>query len=457
MVEILVIDTPTLGDRSYVVTDGEVAFVVDPQRDVDRVLGLLEGRGLRLSHVFETHIHNDYLTGGLALALARAVGATYLVNGADQVSFERTPVADGDELQVGPAMRVRVLATPGHTHTHLSYVLTAPGRPLAVFTGGSLLFGATGRPDLLGRSHTNELAHAQYASAHRLASLLPDDAEIYPTHGFGSFCASSQSDVASSTIGGERVANPVFTKAEYDYVESLLSGLDAYPAYYAHMAPVNAAGPEAPDLSPPPRADAAELRRRIDEGEWVVDLRNRTAFADGHVVGSLNFGIDGSFATYLGWSIPWGTPLSLLGDTPAQVTEARTELTRIGLERIQASATGSVEEWSGERAPGSFPTADLADLSAVMRHREVVVLDVRRRSEWDQAHVHGAVHIPLHELLGRLGDVPPGEVWVHCGSGYRAAIAASVLAAAGRDVVAIDDQFDHAGRAGVPLEAASRA
>lgn len=453
MVEILVIDTPTLGDRSYVVTDGEVAFVVDPQRDVDRVLGLIEGRGSRLSHVFETHIHNDYLTGGAALA--RAAGATYLVNGADRVSFERTPLADGDELQLGPAMHIRVLATPGHTHTHLAYVLTAPGRPPAVFTGGSLLFGATGRPDLLGPSHTNGLAHAQYASAHRLASLLPDDAEIYPTHGFGSFCASSQSDVASSTIGGERVANPVFTKAEYDYVESLLSGLDAYPAYYAHMAPVNAAGPEAPDLSPPPRADAAELRRRIDQGEWVVDLRNRTAFADGHVVGSLNFGIDGSFATYLGWLIPWGTPLTLLGDTTAQVAEARTELTRIGLERIQASATGSVEEWSGELEPGSFPTADLADLSAVMRHRAVVVLDVRRRREWDQAHIHGAVHIPLHELLGRLGDVPPGEVWVHCGSGYRAAIAASVLAAAGRDVVAIDDQFEQAGKAGVPLEAAA--
>ena len=168
-------------------------------------------------------------------------------------------------------MLVRVLATPGHTFTHLSYVLEAGGEPAAVFTGGSLLFGSTGRPDLLGRDHTAALARAQYASAHRLAAGCRPDTDIYPTHGFGSFCSATQSEVTSSTIGRERRINPVLTLEEDRYVTELLAGLDAFPAYYAHMGPANAAGPSGPDLSPPRRADAAELRRRIDaaSGWWT--------------------------------------------------------------------------------------------------------------------------------------------------------------------------------------------
>jgi hydroxyacylglutathione hydrolase len=452
MHEVVTIATPGLGDRSYLAHDGETGIVVDAQRDIDRFLAAADQAGVRISHVLETHIHNDYLTGGLALC--RATGAAYHVAAGDEVVFDRTPVADGDEIQVGRAMRLRVVATPGHTHTHLAYVLSAPGRPPAAFTGGSLLFGATGRPDLLGAQHTHGLAHAQYASAHRLAELLPDDAELYPTHGFGSFCTVGESSTSGSTVGAERAANPVFTAAEDEYVAALLAGLDAYPAYYAHMGPANQAGPAAAELSAPAVAGAAELRRRIDAGEWVVDLRTRTAFAAGHVVGSLNFGLDGSFATYLGWLIPWGTPLTLLGATAADVDGARRELLRIGLEGIAASATGPMTAWTGGAAPGAFPTADMAGLSAVVRHRPVVVLDVRRVKEWEDAHIQDAVHIPLHELLGRLDDVPPGEVWVHCASGYRASIAASVLDAAGRAVVAVDDDFGSARLAGLPMEAA---
>ncbi|HVW41111.1 MAG TPA: MBL fold metallo-hydrolase [Amycolatopsis sp.] len=245
MLEIVPIDTPTLGDRSYVVHDGRVAFVVDPQRDIDRVLAVLEDRGVRLRDVFETHIHNDYVTGGLALA--RLTGAAYHVNAADEVSFERDPVEPGDMVSVGE-LRVRAVATPGHTFTHLAYVLEAPGEAPAVFTGGSLLFGSTGRPDLLGPAHTGELVHAQYASAHRLAAELPDDTRVFPTHGFGSFCSASQSEADSSTIEQEKRANPVLTQSEQQYVDSLLAGLDAYPAYYAHMGPANAAGPGPVDL-----------------------------------------------------------------------------------------------------------------------------------------------------------------------------------------------------------------
>ena len=284
-VEVVAIDTPALGDRSYLAHDGQVAVVVDPQRDIDRVLDLAAARGVRITHVFETHLHNDYVTGGLALA--RATGAAYHVNAADPVAFDRVPAGDRDLIEVSPVMRVRVIATPGHTFTHLSYVLEAAGRAHAVFTGGSLLYGSTGRPDLLGSGHAEELAHAQFASAHRLAAELPEDADVYPTHGFGSFCSATQSEGTSSTIGRERRANPALILDEDRYVTELLAGLDAYPAYYAHMGPANAAGPSGADLSVPRRADAAELRRRIEAGEWVVDLRARRAFAAGHLAGTL--------------------------------------------------------------------------------------------------------------------------------------------------------------------------
>jgi hydroxyacylglutathione hydrolase len=159
MIEILQIDTPSLGDRSYLATDGTVALVVDPQRDIDRVLGLAAERGVRITHVLETHLHNDYLTGGLALA--RETGAAYHISAADQVAFDRVRVSDGDVLEFTPSARIRVLATPGHTFTHLAYVLAGvSGDPVAVFTGGSLLFGATGRTDLLGAAHAAELARA---------------------------------------------------------------------------------------------------------------------------------------------------------------------------------------------------------------------------------------------------------------------------------------------------------
>jgi hydroxyacylglutathione hydrolase len=447
MIEIVPVETPTLGDRSYLATDGETAFVVDPQRDIDRMLEAAGRRGVRIERVFETHIHNDYVTGGPALA--RATGASYHVAAEDPVRFERSPVRDGDVLEVGPHMRVRALATPGHTHTHLSYVLESEDGPVAVFTGGSLLYGTTGRPDLLGPDHTDALARAQYRTARRLAAELPDETAVYPTHGFGSFCSSTQSDASSSTIGRERRVNPVLTRDERTYVEELLAGLDAYPAYYAHMGPRNLEGPGAPDLSEPRRADAAELRRRVEAGEWVVDLRSRRAFAAGHLAGTFNFGLDGSMATYLGWLIPWGTPVSLLGETPEDIAEAQRELVRIGIDRPASAAHGEPSAWAGGAPLRQTGVASFAELAAVRHHRPVVVLDVRRDREWAESHLPEAVHIPLHELLARMDEVPEGEVWVHCASGYRSAIAASFLSAAGRRAVVVDDDYANAVRQGL--------
>ena len=460
MIEVISIDTPALGDRSYLATDGQVALVVDPQRDIDRVLAAAAIRGVRISHVFETHIHNDYVSGGLALA--RATGAAYHVNAADEVSFDRVPVADGDAVSVGETMTVQVIATPGHTFSHLSYVLQdiSTGQPAAVFTGGSLLHGSTGRPDLLGPAHAATLAAAQHTSAHRLAGRLPDQTPVCPTHGFGSFCSATQTAGTESTIGQEKLANPVLRLAEDEYVAGLLAGLDAYPAYYAHMGPANTAGPDVAELVPPAIASAAGLASRIAAGEWVVDLRQRRAFAAGHVGGSFSFEYGTDFTTYLGWLIPWGAALTLLGDTPGQVAAAQRDLARIGIDQLAGAAAGGPAEWAGGQPLATFPVATFADLATVRHHRPVTVLDVRRALEWAGGHLDGALHIPLHELPARIGEVPPGEIWVHCQSGYRAVIAASLLQAAGRRAVAVDDGLARAAAAGLPQvtgDAAGRA
>ncbi|HUC58103.1 MAG TPA: MBL fold metallo-hydrolase [Streptosporangiaceae bacterium] len=446
MLEIASISTPSLGDRSYLATDGSAALVIDPQRDFDRVLAVAAEYGVPVTHVFETHIHNDYVTGGLALC--QATGADYHVNGADRVAFDRVPVGDGDKLKIG-GLTLKVVATPGHTFNHLAYVLEHDGETVAVFSGGSLLNGSTGRTDLLGSQHSAELARAQHASARRLASELPSDAVIYATHGFGSFCSATQTSGEASTIGDELAANPALTLTEADYVATTLAGLDLYPAYYVHMAPENAGGPSAPDLTPPRAVISGELRRRIDAGEWVVDLRSRVAFAAGHLRGVRHFELSDSMATYLGWLIPWGAPLTLIGPTPESVAAAQRDLVRIGIERIEAAATGKEEDWACGEPLSGYPIMDFSSYEKARDERQVVLLDVRREAEWRTERIDGAVHIPLHELGDRTGEIPAGEVWVHCMSGYRASVAASMLDAAGRDVVLINDHFAAARRSGL--------
>jgi hydroxyacylglutathione hydrolase len=449
VIDIIDIDTPTLGDRGYLATDGEVALVVDAQRDFDRVTAVAADRGVTITHVVETHIHNDYVTGGYALA--RATGAQYLVNAADPVTFSRTLVQDGDVVEVG-AIRMRAISTPGHTFTHLSYAISAAGDPdgaEAVFTGGSLLYGATGRTDLLGPENTDELSRAQHDSVRRLARELPGTAAVCPTHGFGSFCTASSvpATSAASTIEHERHTNPALTASKPRFVADLLAGLDAYPAYYAHMASANITGRAEPDLTPPRRPDPAELRARIEAGEWVVGLRSRTAFAAGHLAGTLNFEADGSLATYLGWLIPWQSPLTLLGPSPEIVSQAQRELCRIGIDEIAAAAYGTAAGWAAGAPLASYRVATFSDLRAGAGTGEFTVLDVRRRNEWRAGHLDGAIHIPLHELIGRMAELPDGEIWVHCQGGYRAAIAASVLAARGRRVVLVNDRLDAGGHA----------
>ncbi|WP_327743438.1 rhodanese-like domain-containing protein [Streptomyces europaeiscabiei] len=440
-----------LGNRSYLAGGPSAAVVIDPPRDIDQVIAAAARRGVRIAYVAETHVHNDYVTGGLELA--RVTGAAYLVPAGAHVSFARTSVADGDTVDVDEGLVLRAIATPGHTPHHTSYALAEDGRGVAVFTGGSLLIGTMGRPDLVEPRLTEQLARAQYASAHRLADELDDEVPVLPTHGFGSFCSSSQAEGDATTIGKERKTNDALTLDVDTFVAQMLTGLEDVPAYYAHMGPANAAGPAPVDLTPPRRADAGEIASRLAAGEWVVDLRSRMAFAKGHVAGSFNFEGEGKLATYLAWLIPWGKPVTLLADTPEQISHAQRELARVGIDRPAAAATGDPAAWvrAGEQL-ASFPRARFSDLADVReRDDDVVVLDVRRDSERAGGYIEGSVHIPIHELHGRIGEVPEGTVWVHCAGGMRAAIAASLLDAADRDVVAVDDGFDAAADAGLSL------
>ncbi|MGQ1796251.1 MBL fold metallo-hydrolase [Kocuria oceani] len=448
--DITVIDTPQLGDRSYLVHDGTVALVVDAQRDIDRVEAAAEKAGVRVTHVAETHIHNDYVTGGYVYA--RKHGAAYLVNAADDVSFDRTPIADGETVRVG-GMTVKAVATPGHTHHHLSFVVEH-GEEQAVFSGGSVLYGSVGRTDLLGREHTVGLAHDQYASARRLAQEAGVEAALYPTHGFGSFCSSGPATGASgSTMGEQLETNHVYTDPDEEhFVTELIANLTAYPNYYVHMGPANAAGPSAPDLSVPESLAPEELRARLAAGEWVVDLRHRVAYSAGHLRGTISFeyGDGSSFTTFLGWVFPYDRQLTLVGSRE-DVENAIRDLSRIGIDSPDAALGEDPRRLAPGAPVSSYPRVGWQDVLAD-RPAEEPILDVRRADEYQDSHIPGAVNIPLHELLPRLGELPAGRLWVHCGSGYRSGVAASLLERAGRDAVHIDAMFDEAERSGVPLE-----
>jgi hydroxyacylglutathione hydrolase len=447
--------TSSLGDHSYLAAGGGSAAVIDPQRDVDRVLAEAGRLGVRITAVLETHVHNDYVSGGLELA--RLTGARYAMAAADEIPFADRWLRDDDVVEVSGGLRLRAVATPGHTFHHLSYLLEGDAGPVGAFTGGSLLLGTTGRTDLLGERHSRELARHQHASARRLAGLLPDRALVWPTHGFGSFCSASPASGDTGDIGDQRTVNPALTLAEEEFVEQTLAGLDAYPAYYAHMGVRNARGPEPLDLRPPRRATPEELTRRLADGEWVVDLRHRRAYAESHLAGVVSLGLDGPMATWLGWLIDHGAPLTLVGSDAEQVGEAQRELARIGIDAFAGAAAGTPRQLAaGAGGLRSTPTATFSDLAAARRGRGSfpvpdAVLDVRTRTEYRDAHVDGALHIPLYELPARRADVPPGTVWIHCGSGYRAAAAASLLEGRGFTTVIVDDAFDAAEAAGVAV------
>jgi glyoxylase-like metal-dependent hydrolase (beta-lactamase superfamily II)/rhodanese-related sulfurtransferase len=485
-VEAVSFEAAGLGDRSYLVHDGRVGVVVDPQREPQRYLAAAESLGVSITHVLETHIHNDYVSGGLGLA--RQLGATYVLPQGEQLAFaeECTTLGDGDELTTG-SLKVSALATPGHTPHHLSYLLSGrTGARSYVCTGGSVLPNGVGRTDLLGDERADELAQAQWHSVRRLLSQLDAATRLLPTHGFGSFCTvtpaagaegtgaetraeagelASRAEGARAeaggaeagelaagelTIGLERERNPAARAALEDFVLALRQDRPPVPSYYRYMAPLNRAGAASPHYQPTARLDAAALERWLSTGSVVADLRPRRAFAAGHRQGSLNIELGSNLTTYFGWVVPFEAPYTLIACSYEEVERSRHLLARIGRELVSGFVLAS--DLDLERAR-HYPVATFADLSAaVQRGERPLVLDVRHRSEWRAGHLALACHVPLPELEAQRGSLPPEQpIWVHCGAGFRAALAASRLSAWGMSPVLVDDLFGRAAPYGLEM------
>ncbi len=433
--------TQGLGNATYLLASDGEAVVVDPPRDAWRVTEVADARGWRLTHVVETHVHNDYLSGALELRADRRT--TIVAPARGRYAFEHRGADEGDVVEVG-GLRLVARATPGHTPEHLAWEVIPDGadRPSAVLTGGSLLVGSAGRTDLLGADATDGLTRAQFDTL-RLLAAMPDDVAVLPTHGAGSFCtAGPVGGERTSTIGQERRMNPLFAAAdEAAFRTALLGGLGAYPTYYGDMAPINRAGPVVLGRpATPPHLDAAGFAAAIAGGARVVDGRSRTEFAAAHLPGSLNIELGDSFASYVGWFVPFGAPVALVLPEPlGETLEAATvQLFRIGYDRVVGALTGGVATVaaSGGRLD-DYPTTTIETLHAdAIAGRNAYALDVREPHEWrEEGEAPGAMRIPLGDLLGQLASIPhDAPVTVMCRSGARASIAASLLDAAGIDV-----------------------
>jgi hydroxyacylglutathione hydrolase len=433
--ELRTIRTPGLGDATYVLAHEGVGVLVDPQRDVGRFLAAAEELDVELRWVLETHLHNDYVSGGREAA-ART-GAELVLPASAVVPFPHTPAFHTEDLQEG-SLAIRPLHTPGHTPEHMSYVVLVEGEPVAVFSGGSLLVGSAGRSDLLGDDRAVELARAQYRSVRRLADL-PDAVELLPTHGEGSFCTVTGAGRTTSTIGLEKAENPVLAYPdEESYIAGELSGLAPYPAYYAHMGPTNLAGP-----APQPPTDVPTLSvddlDALAEDVQIVDARSREAFGAGHIDGSLGVELSEQFGVWLGWVLPFNAPIVLVVDDEVDVTEAVTQLARIGFDDVRGKV--AFTDWlAADRLVRSYRSVTVAEVVDAIRTDAPQILDVRAPSEWEAGHIDGAVH----RYLPDLSATPPAEldpdrpVWTLCGSGFRAAIAAGVLERHGFTPVVLD-------------------
>lgn len=449
--QIEIIETESLGNRGYLIHDGKVAVAIDVQRDYQRWADVAARHNTTITHVFETHMHNDYVTGGFRLA--ESSGAHYIIPAHSGATFDATLAHDGDSLTVG-SLIITALHTPGHTEHHMSYRIT-DGIEDAVFTGGGILYGTVGRTDLVAPDKTESLTNAQYDSAQRLLRELDDQTAVFPTHGFGSFCSSSAgTGASSSTIASEKMHNIAFTSEDRtEFIQTILAGLGPYPRYYAHMGAMNQAGPAEVAAFHLHDYSVDDITRQLqDDKTWVIDLRQRKAFAAHHPEGAAGIELGKSFSTYTGWLVPWGEPMMLVGDDESELQAAYVELSRIGMEQFVGGGSVDLPHYLAAGPKKSYQVVTFADLKDGVAEESPYVLDVRLKSDWTALHVTGSVNIPLHELQSRMVELPDHvPIWVHCASGYRASVAASLVDNAGKIPVLINDSFDSAVMLGLTL------
>jgi hydroxyacylglutathione hydrolase len=428
-----------LGHLSTLVADDShgVAAVVDPRRDVDIYLDAARDAGVRITHVAETHLHNDYVSGGRELAAL--TGATHVIGVGANLAYEHRPVRQGDAFDIG-ALRFVALETPGHTPEHMSYAVTDTTRadePLLAFTGGSLLVGAVGRTDLLGGDNAVPYAHQMFRSLHDVLLRHEDFVGVYPTHGAGSLCSTGIASTLNSTIGFERRYNAMLVPSDVDeFARLLLTGQPAFPRYFANMRPTNQAGPRllggrVPDPRPMP---LDEVRAALAGSAVLVDLRSPAAHAVAHVPGSVSIPAGVSFGTWLGWVVEPDRPIVLLLDDPADWDDAIRQSLRIGHESVAGYLHGGFPAWIEAGLPvESNGRLTVDELAQRLRSGDApLLLDVRQTTEFVAGHIPGAVHIFAGDLQDRLASLPQDRpIVAMCASGYRSSVASSLLRSAG--------------------------
>lgn len=419
-----------LGNTTWLVDLGEGrALAVDASRDLRGVQQAAQTRGLAIAFAADTHLHADFVTGSVDLSRS---GATLLASAAGGREYPHTGLHDGEEVDLS-GLTLRALATPGHTEEHLSFLLLDGSLPLGVFTGGSLIVGAAARTDLVSAERTEELTRAQWRSLQQLVTL-PDEVQVWPTHGAGSFCSAPPGAERSSTIGQEKASNALLRAGSEDaFVAALLGGLGSYPAYFRHLGEVNRRGPRRVDRTPTLSGQTPQqLTTAVDGGALVVDVRPVAAFAAGHIDGAVSIPLRDVFATWLGWTTDPQTPLVFVRDADQDLDEIVWQALKIGYANFVGELAGGMAAWEAAGLPmrrTALLDADQVDARPV--------IDVRQRSEFTGGHLPDAANVELGALAeGAAAAVGAGAA-VMCGHGERAMTAASLLERSGHVDVAV--------------------
>jgi glyoxylase-like metal-dependent hydrolase (beta-lactamase superfamily II)/rhodanese-related sulfurtransferase len=439
-----------LAHASYMIGSEGEAAVVDPQRDVDIYLKAADEQNLKIRHIFETHLHADFVSGHKELA-ART-GAKIYIGARANAEFPHVPLTDGFEVKMG-AVRIRALETPGHTPESVCLVITDEAKsaqPCAVLTGDTLFIGDVGRPDL-SRTHTpRELAGLLYDSLHQKLLTLPDAVMVYPAHGAGSLCGRAMRAERSSTIGTERLTNYALQIASREeFIAQLTTNLPARPDYFLEDAEINRSGAASlTELPPLPALSPAEVQTLLQQNANVLDVRPGDEFAAGHVPGAVGIALAGQFASWAGGILGIHSQPVLIGETDAQIEEARLRLARVGIEDLRGYLAGGVAAWQ----KAGLPLVKTAQISPQELNQKLLegswraldVLDVRREGEWQAGHIAEVQCRALDTFPQGLPAIDPERpVAVHCKGGYRSMIACSLLERAGhRNVINVAGGFD---------------
>ncbi len=439
-----------LAHASYLIGSEGGAAVVDPQRDVDIYLKAASEQNLKIRHIFETHLHADFVSGHKELA-ART-GAKIHIGAQAHAEFSHVPLTDGLEVKMG-AVRIRALETPGHTPESVCLVITddkASSQPCAVLTGDTLFIGDVGRPDLSPTHTPRELAGLLYDSLHQKLLALPDAVKVYPAHGAGSLCGRAMRAERSSTIGTERLTNYALQIASREeFIAQLTSNLPARPDYFLEDAEINRSGAAAlTELPPLPGLSPAEVEALLRQNANVLDVRPGDVFAVGHVPGSINIALAGQFASWAGGILGIHSNPVLIGDSDAQIEEARMRLARVGIEELRGYLAGGVAAWQKAGLP-MLKTAQISvqELNQKLSEgswRARDILDVRREGEWQAGHIADVQWRALDTFPHGLPAIDKARpIAVHCKGGYRSMIACGLLERAGyRNVINVAGGFD---------------